>query len=50
MIQVAAGIIISNNNILFAKRKEGKSLAGYWKFPCGKIEAGESEKNHWSEN
>lgn len=38
MIQVAAGILSSNDRILIAKRKEGKHLGGYWEFPGGKIE------------
>ena len=42
MIQVSAGIIISNKKVLLAKRKEGKSLEGYWEFPGGKVENNES--------
>ncbi|MDT7831785.1 8-oxo-dGTP diphosphatase MutT [Flavobacteriaceae bacterium S356] len=42
MIEVVAGIIYKEDKILIAKRKEGKHLAGYWEFPGGKIEAGET--------
>ncbi|MCT4605659.1 MAG: 8-oxo-dGTP diphosphatase MutT [Marinisporobacter sp.] len=43
MINVVAGILINENNeILIAKRKKGKHLGGYWEFPGGKIEAGET--------
>ena len=42
MIEVTAGIIELNNKILIAKRKQGKHLAGYWEFPGGKIERGET--------
>ena len=42
MIEVAAGIIVRDNKVLLAKRKEGKSLAGYWEFPGGKIEINET--------
>lgn len=42
MIQVAAAIIFRDNQVLIAKRAAHKSLAGYWEFPGGKIEAGET--------
>ncbi len=43
MICVTAAIITDNDNrILIARRKPGKSLAGYWEFPGGKIEDGET--------
>ena len=42
MIQVVAGIIYKEDKILITRRKEGKHLAGYWEFPGGKIEKGES--------
>ncbi len=42
MIQVVAGILLNQDNeVLIAKRPEGKSYAGYWEFPGGKIEQGE---------
>lgn len=43
MIDVVAGILINKNNeILIAKRKEEKILGGYWEFPGGKIDDGET--------
>ncbi|UTA46865.1 8-oxo-dGTP diphosphatase MutT [Simiduia sp. 21SJ11W-1] len=41
-IDVAAAIIVKNNRIFSARRKPGMHLAGYWEFPGGKIEAGET--------
>lgn len=42
MIKVVAGILKKDDKILIARKKEGKSLAGYWEFPGGKIEEGET--------
>lgn len=42
-IDVVAGIIQrEDGKILLARRKPGSHLAGYWEFPGGKIEDGES--------
>lgn len=41
-ILVTAAIINRDNQILLARRKPGKHLAGYWEFPGGKIEPGET--------
>ena len=41
-VQVAAGIIWREGRFLAAKRPEGKARAGYWEFPGGKREKGES--------
>ena len=38
----AAAIINQDGSILLAKRPEGKSMAGLWEFPGGKIESGET--------
>lgn len=43
MIQVVCGIISNDGKVFITRRKEGKSLAGYWEFPGGKIEVGEFE-------
>jgi 8-oxo-dGTP diphosphatase len=41
--EVAVGIIISSDNdYLLANRPIGKPYEGYWEFPGGKIESGES--------
>ncbi|MCM3128057.1 (deoxy)nucleoside triphosphate pyrophosphohydrolase [Paenibacillus provencensis] len=43
MIEVAAAIIEeTDGRMLIARRREGKSQAGLWEFPGGKIEVGES--------
>mgnify|MGYP006145977125 FL=1 len=39
---MAVALIDADNRILVAERPEGKSLAGYWEFPGGKLEAAES--------
>jgi len=42
-IDVAVGILMRpNGDVLMGQRPEGKPYAGYWEFPGGKIEAGES--------
>lgn len=45
MIEVVCGIIMKDQKVLICRRNEMKSLAGYWEFPGGKIEAGESPKD-----
>jgi 8-oxo-dGTP diphosphatase len=39
---VSAGLFIEGGKILIARRAEGQSLAGFWEFPGGKLEAGET--------
>lgn len=41
MIVVACALIDADNRVLLAQRPEGKSMAGLWEFPGGKIETGE---------
>ena len=42
-IDVAVGILMkANGDVLLAQRPPGKPYAGYWEFPGGKVEAGES--------
>lgn len=41
--EVAVGVLIRpDGRVLLADRPEGKPYAGYWEFPGGKIESGES--------
>ena len=42
MIEVIAAIIRNNNKTLIARRRPNKHLGGYWEFPGGKIENGET--------
>ena len=42
MIIVTAAIIEKDGLVLTARRGKGKHLAGYWEFPGGKLEKGES--------
>jgi 8-oxo-dGTP diphosphatase len=43
LIHVAAGVLQRpSGEVLFTQRPEGKVAAGWWEFPGGKIEAGES--------
>jgi len=38
---VACALIDADNRVLIARRPEGKTLAGLWEFPGGKLEPGE---------
>ncbi len=38
----AVALVDKDGRVLLAQRPEGKSMAGLWEFPGGKIEAGES--------
>ena len=42
LIVVAAALLREDGKILLQKRPEGRSMAGLWEFPGGKIEAGET--------
>ncbi|MDF1720224.1 MAG: (deoxy)nucleoside triphosphate pyrophosphohydrolase [Minwuia sp.] len=42
LILVAAIALVRDARVLLAERPTGKSLAGLWEFPGGKVEAGET--------
>lgn len=42
MKTVTAAILQRDGAILLARRASGQKLAGYWEFPGGKVEAGET--------
>lgn len=42
LVTVTAGVIEYQGKILVAERRKDKSLGGFWEFPGGKIEAGET--------
>jgi len=42
MITVTAAIIRKEDTVLLTRRNQGQRLAGYWEFPGGKLEEGET--------
>ena len=44
IINVVGAAIVRNGKVLCAQRGEGKSLAGFWEFPGGKIEPHETAR------
>lgn len=42
LLVVAVTLIDEGGRILLAQRPEGKSMAGLWEFPGGKVESGET--------
>lgn len=41
-IEVVGAVLVEDGRVFAAKRGPGKSMAGYWEFPGGKIEPGET--------
>lgn len=41
VLVVAVALVDIDSRVLIAQRPEGKSMAGLWEFPGGKVEAGE---------
>lgn len=43
VVEVAVGVLIApDHRLLITSRPAGKPMAGYWEFPGGKLEAGET--------
>lgn len=42
LLVVAVALIDTDGRVLLAQRPQGKSLAGLWEFPGGKVETGET--------
>ncbi len=42
ILVAAAAIINAQNEVFIAQRPEGKSMAGLWEFPGGKVDEGET--------
>lgn len=42
LLVVACALVDADRRVLIAQRPEGKSLAGLWEFPGGKVEPGET--------
>ena len=41
----ACALVDADNRILLAQRPAGKTMAGLWEFPGGKVEAGETPED-----
>lgn len=46
----AVALIDVEGRVLLAQRPEGKSMAGLWEFPGGKVEPGKLPKPRWYVN
>jgi len=42
VLVAAVALVDTDNRVLIAQRPEGKSMAGLWEFPGGKVDAGET--------
>ena len=42
LLVVAVALVDADGRVLIAKRPEGKKMAGFWEFPGGKVEPGET--------
>ncbi|TNE33452.1 MAG: 8-oxo-dGTP diphosphatase MutT [Alphaproteobacteria bacterium] len=42
VLVAAVALVDDDNRVLIAQRPEGKSMAGLWEFPGGKVEPGET--------
>lgn len=42
VIVAAVALVDADNRVLIAQRPQGKSMAGLWEFPGGKVEPGET--------
>ena len=45
VLVAACALVDADGRVLIAQRPEGKSMAGLWEFPGGKIEAGETPED-----
>ena len=45
VLVAAVALIDDDKRVLLAKRPEGKPMAGFWEFPGGKIEPGETPED-----
>lgn len=45
VLVVAVALVDADGRVLLAQRPEGKSMAGLWEFPGGKVEPGENPED-----
>ena len=45
LLVVACALVDTDNRVLLARRPEGKSMAGLWEFPGGKVRADETPEH-----
>ncbi|MBS0253045.1 MAG: 8-oxo-dGTP diphosphatase MutT [Proteobacteria bacterium] len=45
LLVAAVALIDDDNRVLIAQRPNGKSMAGLWEFPGGKVESGETPED-----
>jgi mutator mutT protein len=45
LLVVACALVDADRRVLIAQRPEGKSMAGLWEFPGGKVEPGETPED-----
>ena len=45
LIKVVCGIVYKNDKVFICRRKPSKHLGGFWEFPGGKIDKGESNED-----
>ena len=47
MLVAAVALVDPDGRVLIAQRPAGKSMAGLWEFPGGKVDAGETPEQRW---
>ena len=45
LVVTACALVDADNRVLLSRRPEGKTLAGLWEFPGGKLEPGEAPED-----
>lgn len=45
LLVAACALVDADNRVLLARRPEGKTMAGLWEFPGGKVEDGETPED-----